>query len=168
MALFRDRLRPSQKRQRVSSKKLWCSSHVTSFFLLVMRQDNTANHVSSHFALEYTISSRARALVVLSTSDYHLAQFLPSMVPLSLWSWAVGVALADPMHFLPELHSRQVDGAVSGNVFLRREHITLVSRHTHTHFHLISHQLIGWHSCSAQMAKPISMVVNSHTLAAME
>ncbi|KAJ0114157.1 hypothetical protein J7T55_007991 [Diaporthe amygdali] len=39
---------------------------------------------------------------------------------LLLWSWVVGVALADPMDFLPELRSRQVDGAASGNVFLRR------------------------------------------------
>ncbi|KAL1849917.1 hypothetical protein Daus18300_013112 [Diaporthe australafricana] len=44
------------------------------------------------------------------------------MGPLILWPWAVGEALADPIHFLPKLHSRQADGAVSGTVFLRRSY----------------------------------------------
>lgn len=37
-----------------------------------------------------------------------------------LWCWAVGVAMANPMPSRSELLSRQVDGAVSENVFLRR------------------------------------------------
>lgn len=45
---------------------------------------------------------------------------LQIMEQLLLWSWAMGVALANPMHSRPDLWSRQVDGAVSENVFLRR------------------------------------------------
>lgn len=53
------------------------------------------------------------------------------MERLLLWSWAVGVALANPMHSRPDLWSRQVDGAVSENVFLRRAYHSGKYQHVH-------------------------------------
>lgn len=42
------------------------------------------------------------------------------MEHLLVWYLAVGAALANPVHLRSDLRSRQVDGAVSESVFLRR------------------------------------------------
>lgn len=87
------------------------------------------------------------------------------MEQLLLWSWGAGVALANPMHSRPELGSRQLDGAVSENVFLRRAYHSC----QYLYPEWIQFDVVLTHvpeQLLYSMAESISTAANSHIRAA--
>lgn len=100
--------------RRGSSARSWGTS-----LSLLDDEDVTNVLVTPNFPIANThsrhIISVGRAVDIRPRVDPNIL-----MEQLLLWSWAIGVALANPMHSRPDLWSRQVDGAVSENVFLRR------------------------------------------------